>query len=138
MTDTNPSNQNNQPLHFEFEKAKGPPVANNGADAFNVIVSVPESIQIRMVDASALGDYEVWVFIASLLSNALVGFLVAYFQAVDAHSVTVPYIGWTTAMFGALFLVSIAVAISKRMSLRKKSKKIRLTTAGASEVDASV
>ena len=31
-----------------------------------------------MVDASSLNDYELWVFIASLLCNFLVGFIVAY------------------------------------------------------------
>lgn len=31
-----------------------------------------------MVDASSLNAYELWVFIASLLRNFLVGFIVAY------------------------------------------------------------
>lgn len=112
-----------------------PPSQNpNTSDAFNVIVSIPDNIEIRMVDASALGDYEVWVFIASLISNFVIGFFVAYLQEAKTASPTASYIGWTTLAFLMLFLISTIMAISKRMAMRKKGRKISLKTSGASEV----
>ena len=68
-------------------------------------LSIPEKIEIKMVDASSLNDYELWVFIASLLCNFLVGFIVAYI------SNTIPereflYIT-ISVIFGLLFAFSI-------------------------------
>ena len=119
--------------HDEVDNyARSPSAENPVVDTFNIVVSVPESIEIKMVDASALADYEVWVFIASLLSNAVVGFSVAYFQAVDAKAASAPFAGWVAVMFIALFLVATITALRKRSSLRKKGRDIRLKTSGAS------
>lgn len=101
-------------------------------DQFNVVVSVPHSVQIRMVNASALGDYEIWVFIASLLSNAVVGFLVAYLQASDVKAPSTSSLGWSLLIFVVLFLLSLAMAIGKRNSLSKKGRDIKLRTSGVS------
>lgn len=121
------------PRHDEAESfAQSPPSENPSAETFNVIVSVPEAIQIKMVDASALSDYEIWVFIASIVSNAVVGFLVAFSQALDAKSPSTTYIGWTVLMFVALFTISTITAFKKRRSLQKKGKDIRLRTTSAS------
>lgn len=128
-----PSSQHDEAEAFQ----RSPPSENPATDSFNIIVTVPESIQIRMVDASALADYEIWVFIASILSNAVVGFLVAYFQAVDSKSPSTPYIGWSTVLFLLLFLVAAATAICKRASLRRKGRDIKLKTTGAAPVKAA-
>ena len=126
------NNQTNPVRHDEVDAYTRSPSADNPvSDSFNIVVSVPESIQIKMVDASALADYEIWVFIASLLSNAVVGFLVAYFQAIDSKSVSATYIGWTTMMFTALFVLATATAIYKRTFLKRKGRDIRLKTSGA-------
>jgi Na+(H+)/acetate symporter ActP len=74
---------------------------------------------------------EMWVFIASLLSNAVVGFLIAYFQAIDANSPARAYVGWTTILFGILFVLAIMVAFRKRLSLREKGRDIELRTVSA-------
>lgn len=83
-------------------------------------LSIPEKIEIKMVDASSLNDYELWVFIASLLCNFLVGFIVAYI------SNTIPereflYIT-ISVIFGLLFAFSIFEVYQKRkkMSIEKK------------------
>lgn len=121
------------PRHDEAEAFSRSPAAENPvADTFNIVVSVPDSIEIKMVDASALADYEIWVFIASILSNAVVGFLVAYFQAIDAKSPSKTYIGWTLFIFIVLFVISTATAIYKRASLKKKGRDIHLRTSSAS------
>ncbi len=83
-------------------------------------LSIPEKIEIKMVDASSLNDYELWVFIASLLCNFLVGFIVA------CISNTIPereflYIT-ISVIFGSLFAFSIFEVYQKRkkMSIEKK------------------
>ncbi len=125
--------KNTTARHDEAESfSKSPPADNPVADSFNIVVSVPESIQIKMVDASALADYEIWIFISSILSNAVVGFLVAYFQAVDSKSSSATYVGWTDAVFALLFVAATLTAVLKRTSLRKKGRDIRLKTSGAS------
>jgi hypothetical protein len=51
------------PEHIDVDQFRGsPPAANTEAAPFtNVIVNVPETITVRMVNASALEDYEMWV-----------------------------------------------------------------------------
>ena len=122
-----------QPEQVEVEDFKGsPPAANTAVGAFtDIVVNVPSSITVRMVNASALEDYEIWVFISSLLSNAVVGFLIAYFQALDGNSPSKGFAGWTTVVFSILFFVSVSVAIRKRMQLREKGKNIKLRTSAA-------
>lgn len=133
MMGSSESPADNPPLHDEVERFEGSPSSENPAgDTFNVTVSIPDSINIKMVDASALSDYEVWVFISSLLSSAFVGFLVAYLQAVDANSASKTYAGWVVVVFGVLFLVALATGLSKRLTLNKKGKNIQLRTTSAS------
>lgn len=133
MSSSNLLNANELPQHYEINSpSKSPPTQNPNGDAFNVVVTVPESIQIKMVDASALADYEVWIFIASILSSAVVGFLVAYLQAVDAKSPSQAYIGWTCVLFALLFAVASGMATYKRTSLQKKGRDIKLKTTSVS------
>lgn len=133
----NPSENSHEvtgtPQHVESEQFSKSPAADNPAqEPFNIVVTVPAAIQVRMVDASALADYEIWVFIASILSNAAVGYLVAYFQALDAKSPSTTYIGWTAVVFIVLFIATTFTAFTKRASLRKKGRDIQLKTTGAS------
>lgn len=107
---------------------KGRSVENPLAKGLNIAVSIPETIEIKMVDASALADYEIWFFISSLLANAVVGFGVAYFQ-----DTTKQFLWYNTLVFLLLFLVSVAFAFYKRYKLRQKAKTVRLR---ASEIEA--
>jgi hypothetical protein len=43
-------------------------------------------INVKMVDADRLGDYEIWLFAASICVSTAVGFLVAYLQGSSAPS----------------------------------------------------
>jgi len=97
------------------------------------LVSVPEVIHIRMVDASALSDYEMWLFLASVLSTAGVGFLVATVQAFDSQP---PKAGatqliCTTVVWTVLFIAAITKAYFIRRALRKGGKSIALKTTAA-------
>ena len=104
----------------------------SSANPFNVTVSIPEVLEIRMVDASVLADYEVWFFISSLLSSAVVGFLVAFFQSYPEPGETgrpSASLLATTLMFAVLLVISVAMTLMKRRQMRKRSKPLRLGSA---------
>ena len=61
----------------EGPAASGQSSDNPFGDALDVTVSIPETLEIKMVDATVLSDYEVWQFISSILGAAVVGFAVA-------------------------------------------------------------
>src|SRR5688572_25219691 len=90
------------------------PIPNPVHDTFNISVLVPEQITIRMVDASALSDYEVWVFLASVMASASTGFLVPYLQAEAANDPMQRPLFWMTVVMLTLFLVSLSMALGKR------------------------
>ncbi len=113
-----------KPEHIEASPHEKIKLGENPlAKAFNITVSVPETVEIRMVDASVLADYEVWFFISSLLASATIGFLVAYLQNDDSLSLLA-----TTLLFTSLFAISCTMTFIKRHKLRKKAKNIKLRT----------
>lgn len=95
--------------------------SNPLAGGLNISVSIPESVDIKLVNASALTDFEIWIYISSLLSNAVVGFWISYAQ--NTVKETDKILFWNSIIFTTLFGLSIAVAIYKRFQLSKKSKK---------------
>src|SRR4051812_32193192 len=98
IEDSSPKRESAQP--------RGEATDNPLAGGLSISVYVPETIEIKMVDASVLSAYEIWVFIASILASTTVGFWVAYTQALDSKLPTVPYILHTTQVFGGLFIIS--------------------------------
>jgi len=114
--------KNSIPEHVEVDTYEESDFEENPfSKGLNVMVSVPDIIKIRMVDASVLGDYEIWLFISSILASAVVGFFVAYLQSEDEI-----YLLVNTIIFLILFIISIIMAILKRNKLRAKSKQINL------------
>jgi hypothetical protein len=97
------------------------PATNPLAKGLNVTVSIPDTLEIRMVDASALEEYEVWVLVASILASAAVGFTVAYVQDSKTQSLF-----WNAVVFGALFGIALATAFMKRHRLRRNARRIYL------------
>lgn len=93
---------------------------NSPETGLTVSLSVPKSIHVPLVNASVLSDYEAWVFVASLLANAVVGFLVAGLTNKDASLLAI------TLVFSILFVIAIMMAFSKRRQLRKKTKRLTL------------
>ena len=86
----------------------------------NVEVSIPQKFEIKMVDASSLNDYEIWVFLASLICNFLVGFLVATFSV--EKSLQKAFIAFD-ALCALLLIAAVIMAFIKRkkMSIEKKT-----------------
>jgi hypothetical protein len=84
-----------------------------------VTLSVPASIEVKMVNAATLEDYEVWFFLSSLAGSAFSGFLVATLQATEEKRLS-----WLlfTVFIGLLFIVFIYQTFTKRNRLKKTSK----------------
>src|SRR6185369_10725145 len=104
------------------DPSKKAPTGNPFAQSASITLSVPDSVEVRLVDASALGDYEVWIFLTSILSSAVTGFLVAIVQA--AESDRSRYIS-ITVVFALLAVVCGCMAFSKRHKLTSKARRIR-------------
>jgi positive regulator of sigma E activity len=128
--------KNEKPEQIEAkDRDKSPPSENPVAKALGITVSIPETVEIRMVDASVLADYEVWFFISSILATAVVGFLVAYLESQGDTSLLT-----TTLVFVGLLAISCIMTFVKRHKLRKKSKDVKLRAieiVGESESDTS-
>ena len=96
------------------------------AGHLNITVSLPDTIKIKMVDASALEDYEIWFFISSLLFAVVVGFGVPYLQSCEVSSWGDRILGINTGIFFVLFVLSLIIALRKRHALKAKSKEVNL------------
>lgn len=90
----------------------------------NILVSLPESLEIKMVNASILSDYEVWIFISSVLSSVMAGFWVAFSQTTDASIKNI--LLCNSLIFTLLFIVAVIVAFSRRKKLNEKSKSVKM------------
>lgn len=101
--------------------SSAPSTPNPFAQAANITVSVPESVEIRLVDASVLSDYEVWSLATSILSSAVIGFFVAFCQAATG---TGQSLLWTALVFLVLALVTGLTAVNKRRRLSKNTRKM--------------
>jgi hypothetical protein len=90
-------------------------------------VSIPQKFEVKMVDASSLGDYELWVFIASLLCNCSVGFVIAGISNTIEDRVPL-YISINIMLF-VFFALSLIIVYKKRkkMTIEKKIIKMGLS-----------
>lgn len=122
MTEHTPSSSAAQEDLTTSTRPKAPS-ANPFAHSANITVSVPETVDIRLVDASALADYEVWSLLTSILSSAVVGFAVAYLQARTAFERTQHLV--ITLVFLCLMLVCAIMSWHKRRRISAKARQVR-------------
>jgi len=105
-----------------------------GAGPFGSLVdfnlSIPP-IEARMVNASALEDYEIWFFSSSLIFSAAVGFIVAYVQSLGTktHDNTSLVVSIVFALF---FVLSLARVLTLRKRLVRESKTYPMRAVGVS------
>jgi hypothetical protein len=116
------------PKHFAPPTNAPASASPEPKQAFNIALSVPDEITIRMVDASALSDYEMWVFLASMLSSAAVGFIVPYVQSWTSGDPLGTAYFWIAALLTIGFAACLGKSISIRMKLTKKGREIKLRT----------
>ena len=121
------ADDNPRPQHDEIEQyAQSESGQEPPSGDFNILVSIPESIEVRMVDATTLSDYEIWFFGAGAVLSLFTGFLVAYIQEADAK--TGKALGVAAIVLAAIFVGCLAMTLVKRHSLRKKGRVVRLRT----------
>lgn len=82
-------------------------------------LTLPETIETKLVDASALSDYELWFFITSFLMNITVGAFF-YFLGNQAN-ITV---GIFAGVFFLLTVLSFVLTLIKRAKLNRKTRTI--------------
>jgi hypothetical protein len=91
---------------------------------FNVTVRVPTNIEIPMIHATGFSDYELWVFIASVLSNLTVAFLIFYIQNTEIAKNTL--LLTITLVFSVLFCVSCYQAFNRRSKLTSNTTIVKI------------
>lgn len=86
-----------------------------------VALSIPESLEITLVDASQLSEYEVWAILTSISSSAVVGFFVGYLQAAAGTERL-----WIaiTSFAGIVLALSAVNLFFKRRRLYQKKRRI--------------
>jgi len=118
--------------HDEVEQSQAPASQEPVSGDLDISLSLPASIEIRMVDASTLSDYEIWFFSSSGLLSFLTGFLVAWFQETDARASKL--LGIVCLIFVVLFLGCFVMTLLKRRTMKSKSRTIRLKTSKIAEL----
>jgi hypothetical protein len=102
-------------------------VSNPLASNLNITLSVPDTIEIKMVDATALSDYEVSFFVASLLFGIVTGFAVPFIQSFKGEPAKPDWLlGINTLIFLLLFIIAMVWAFRKRNLLKTKSRVVDL------------
>lgn len=98
----------------------------------NVNVSIPKQIKIELVDASTLSDLEVWIFIASLLSNFVVGFTVAWIQTDTNDSLSKVFL-YVALLFLLLLLIAGVMVWQKYKKMNNEKNSFDLEVKNISQ-----
>lgn len=75
-----PEDSAREPSSSDSPTTNDQPTENPLSSSFAFQLTVPP-IEVKMVNAVALSDYELWLFASSLMFSAAVGFFVAYAQS---------------------------------------------------------
>jgi hypothetical protein len=94
--------------------------SNPLAAAVGVTVAVPKSIRVQMVDASALAQFQYLGLATSILSSAVIGFLVAYLQTATRPT----HLLIETIVWGLLFGIALIATLRTRKALRPESEDV--------------
>lgn len=111
------------------------PTENPMARSFAFQLTVPP-IEVKMVNAIALNDYEVWLFVASLAFSAAVGFVVAYLQSIhtaSGHSQSNHSFLVMSILCAILFLVFFVRALLVRRGLARNARTYEMTASARVE-----
>jgi predicted permease len=102
---------------------------NPFASSFAFQLTIPP-IEVEMVNASGLSDYEVWLFVASLVFSFTVGFFVAYAQSFHKVGTGQESDGTflvVAILFLVLFFVFFGRALTIRLRLRKNARSYKMS-----------
>ena len=98
--------------------------SNPIGEEFMVEVSIPEKIEIKMVDATSLNDYELWSVLTSVFCNFFIGFLVASISNTVEDKKLLYWI--VTIIFFVFSIVFFFMTYKKRQSMNIRTKSVQL------------
>jgi hypothetical protein len=99
----------------------GQVATSNPLSGFPVNVSLP-TIEVRMVDAAALDDYELWFGFASFCAAAVIAFVVALVQSLADHAKGQLIYIVVAVLFFVLSVLTGLRAKHVREEIRKQAK----------------
>lgn len=111
------------------EQAQVSPTQNPLSSGFDFSLHMPE-LEVRMVNAATLGDYETWLYAASLVFTSAAGFAVAYMQSFHTvrpgQEASNGLYLVVAIIFFILFLLFYARAIIIRKTLKAATKTYKM------------
>lgn len=111
------------PAHDEVESFNdSSSQSTSESDNISISLSIPSEIEVALVDARALGDFELWSYISGVIMSLSSGFIVAFAQEQDAK--TKSLMGIVALIFSVMFVGSIVMMLVKRFQMKKKKKVI--------------
>lgn len=99
--------------------------STNPLGTFDFRLSVGD-VEVNMVNASTLSDYDNWLFIASLASTTAVGFFVNYMATPPPKESRSIYPLITAIVFSVIFAATFWRAIQIRRAIRKGSRTVTM------------
>ena len=90
------------------------------AQSSQIYLSVPEELEIRLVDASVLADYEVWIGLTTILLTSTVSSFVAWLG--DREQVA---IGVLAGVFAVMTCLTGLMVCVKRRALSRKRQAVK-------------
>lgn len=111
--------------HAEEDSGDAKVGSNPWKDA--ITVTMP-TIDIEMVSATNLRDYEVWFLITTIAASFMSAFFALYVQTGDGM------VAFFSIFLAVFFSISLLMTARARRLLSKKSKSYRLMTTGVEEL----
>ncbi len=124
------ASSSNEPVE-NMDKGSEPSDNPAPGDDISITLSVPETVEIKMVEATALADYEILFFISACFFSAFAGFFVASLQA-NEHT-RVPWIAFTIILLLAFLIFLLWTLRKRRLLATKRSKSLRYRREGTSK-----
>ena len=100
--------------------------SDNPLDEMGVVLSFPRTVEIEMVEARDLGDYELWFGIVSLLLSTSTGFFIAWLEAwqADPPERTAGVLLAVWIIFAGMTLLAVFVTVAKRKRLSRERQRV--------------
>jgi uncharacterized membrane protein len=122
---------NNNVQHIEVDQLPRAEGTENPQWTPNITVSIPETIDVKMVQATALSEYEEWFLMFTISCTAFFTFLALCIQSKQFNFI----LTLITIIFGGFFIYTGYRTFRKRQKLTSKSRTFTLRTTTISEKD---
>ena len=104
-------------LTFTAMSSQDNPIVRN----LDISISLPKNIEIKMVNASTLNDYEMFMIATTILISSFVGFFVAFIQNTAQMQLL-----YFSLVLLVLSFISTTIMLKKRKQMTEKTRVIKL------------